>query len=191
MTEKLESIEKQIEEKNKRFQALTADIKEQIKHLAEKQRAQKSAIIENKETGTIELEIGNLKTKIEGSKNALEDLRLDINAMNKEKEPELRLIGLTQAEKAKTESIQLMIEIYSLISRCIPRLADLKIKNTEYLRGLRAAKTRNIPYIYQKTESLLSLFKHALDQFLSAFPNEIFQDDSMPKPEELKKLLRK
>lgn len=194
MTDKLIQIKKQIEDAENQLTTLQSQMVDLKNRLSEKRAEQAASILENKPTRDLENEVVSLQTQLSGMHQAIKKQEQILRGFQADKAQELQKIGREQAEKAKNESAQLMSEIYSLVARCIPRLVDLKIKNTEYLKARKAANpAERMIGIGEKTRTsaFINYLEVELPKLLSGFPNEVLANEDLPKLEEIRRALKK
>jgi len=189
MNEKMQEIKKQIEDANQKALALKAEIKSLTSLLADKKAEQATAILEGTPTSKIESDVMSLQTRLSGTQQAFEKQYQILSGYQVDEAHELKNIGRAQAEKTNTESTQIIIEIYTLISRAVPLIVELRAKNVEHLKGLRAANpTERLQST--RTSRFINSFEAEMLKLLPIFPDEIFTDKELPTPDELKQSLK-
>jgi hypothetical protein len=189
MSKKFEEIEIQIENAEKRHAVLKSDITGLLNRLDEKRTEQETAILAEKPTSNVMAEIMSLETELSGTQRALEKQAQILSNFQSDRAAEVRSIGRAQAEKAGVESTQIIIEIYSLVSQAVPRIVELRAKNFEHLKGLRAANpTERLQST--RTSKFINSLEIEIQKILPIFPDEIFANKELPTPDELKQSLK-
>lgn len=190
MSDKLQEIEKQIEDAQQRKSTLEAEFRDLRNRLTEKLAEQKTAILEGKPTGKLESEIQNTRTKIEGTKAALKSMAETLGDLQAQQAAELRAIGNAQAEKVKTEIIGVLTDIYSLFAKITDKITELKAKHIEYLAALKATDPKTAINHSRKIGDLVHAFQNEIPKLLEVFPADIFADEKLPMIAELRRSLK-
>lgn len=191
MSERLEQIKKEIEAVTMRYEKLGQDIQDINVLIVSKRSEHARAIAKEEDTGNLGDEIVKLQTRLKGAQQAHELLTTELRDLQKKKAVEDRAVQLERAESAGREAMNAAEDAYLVFVDLVDKFLTLRTKAREFRGMLRQHHPTPLRYRSQKSDQLCEAIEKGLPPILELFPKEIFIDENLLKPDDLKRKLRR
>jgi chromosome segregation ATPase len=191
MNDNLQQTKKKLEDVTRRYEKLGQEIQELNSLVVSKRTELAKAIAQEKDPGGLGDEIVRLQTRLKGAQGAHEMLTTELRELQKKKAVEERAVQLEKAETAGREALNAAGDIYLMLADLIDKLPDLRTKARAFRAALRPNHPTALNYRSQRIDRVCEAVEQGFPGILEHFPNEIFVDENLPSPAELKKRLRR